>query len=180
MGDDETMITHPASLKGCPHIDIVHLLVTNTRGLRGHAAEIGAATGRTALPLLAKFEMVYIIDLWPHNNDDMRQCLEMAATYRDKAVILRGLSWEMAQYIPDESLDYFWLDCDHAYESVKKDLHAYYPKLRSGIGAIASGHDYTEWHPGVPQAVNEFVAVYGIPYLHTQLGCSDAWAFEKP
>lgn len=174
------MITYPASLKDCSHIDIVHLLVTNTRGLRGHAAEIGVATGRTVVPLLKKFERVYLVDLWPHKNRDMKTCLEAVAPYGDKAVILRGLSWEMAQHIPDESLDYFFLDADHEYESVKKDLDAYYPKLRSGVGAVASGHDYNEWNPGLIQAVQEFVTAHGIPYLHTQLGCSDSWAFDKP
>ena len=170
----------PETLEECTHIDEVHQLVTKKRGLTGIAAEIGVATGRSALPLLKMFDKVYLIDLWPHGEKDRDECLNHLKEYKDKLVVLRGLSWEMAEQIPDESLDYFFLDTDHEYESSEKELAAYYPKLRSGVGAIASGHDYSEWFPGLTQAVDEFVVSVGSPYLCKGLGNSQCWAFTKP
>ncbi len=169
----------PLTLQACTHIDEVIQLVTKTRQLTGHAAEVGVATGRSALPLLSLFEKVYLVDLWPHSEQDYLDCMENIAG-RGDAVILRGLSWEQAEHIPDESLDYLNLDADHEYESVKKDLYAYYPKLRSGVGAVASGHDYDAGHPGVNQAVDEFVAQMQIAEFNGELGCSYSWAFTKP
>lgn len=170
----------PATLSECAHIDEVHLLVTKTRGLTGTAAEVGTASGRTALPLLRMFTKVYIVDLWPWSEQDYRDCMATLSEYKDTFTVLRGLSWEMAEQIPDESLDYVYIDADHKYESIKKDLVAYYPKLRSGVGAVASGHDYGAGHPGVNQAVDEFVVEMGLTEFNGKLGCSYAWAFTKP
>jgi hypothetical protein len=56
----------------------------------------------------------------------------------------------------DSSLDMVFLDGAHDYESVKKDLECWYPKLKSG--AIFAGHDYFWSHDGVQVAVDEFFA----------------------
>ena len=53
----------------------------------------------------------------------------------------------------DGSLDFIFLDADHTYEAVLKDLHAWIPKLKPG-GHIA-GHDYFN-DPGVQRAVRHF------------------------
>jgi hypothetical protein len=64
------------------------------------------------------------------------------------------MSWDSAKYFEDESLDFVYVDADHRYESVKKDLHAFWPKIKSGC--YFGGDDYTKGHPGVQRAVNEF------------------------
>jgi glycosyltransferase involved in cell wall biosynthesis/predicted O-methyltransferase YrrM len=65
---------------------------------------------------------------------------------------LKGVSWEVAQQFANNSLDAAYIDADHSYESVKKDILAWFPKVRPG--GILSGHDYV---PGnsVAQAVDE-------------------------
>lgn len=42
--------------------------------------------------------------------------------------------------IPDEHLDFIFIDGDHRYESVLRDLNNYYSKIK--IGGIFAGHDY--------------------------------------
>ncbi len=166
------------TLRECRHIDEV-VWMLGAKGLTGYAAEVGAYLGRTAVKLFETFDLVYLVDLWPHNGDeDFEECKRKLSPYRDRSIFLRGLSWEMAGHIPDESLDYVYIDCDHEYPSVVKDLAAYYPKLRSGVGAVASGHDYGDAFPGVKQAVDEFAAANSLS-LNADLGCSDSWAFEK-
>lgn len=64
-----------------------------------------------------------------------------------------GDSADSASKFEDNSVDFVFLDADHVYENIKKDILAWLPKIKRG-GVIA-GHDYVDLHPGVIQAVNE-------------------------
>lgn len=50
-----------------------------------------------------------------------------------------------------DSADVVFIDADHSYESVKKDIAMWTPKAKK----IICGHDYSEAWPGVKQAVDE-------------------------
>ena len=65
---------------------------------------------------------------------------------------IKGLSWEASEHFQDYTVDFVFLDASHNYESVKNDINAWFPKVRSG--GIIAGHDY-DWN-GVNKAVNEF------------------------
>lgn len=69
---------------------------------------------------------------------------------------IKSISWEGASLYDDKSLDFIFIDAAHDYESVKKDLIAWIPKLKPN-GVIA-GHDYTS-HIGVKTAVDELLSV---------------------
>lgn len=64
-----------------------------------------------------------------------------------------GDSSETAQGYDDKSLDFVFIDADHAYENVKRDINAWLPKIKSG--GILAGHDYISTHSGVKRAVDE-------------------------
>jgi len=63
-----------------------------------------------------------------------------------------SLSWEAASRYENNSLDFVWLDAGHEYKDIKKDINAWYPKVK--IGGIIAGHDYTT-ASGVQTAVGE-------------------------
>jgi len=67
--------------------------------------------------------------------------------------IIKSISWDGALLYEDNSLDFVFIDAGHDYESVKKDINSWYPKVKNG-GVIA-GHDY-HYDCGVYPAVNEF------------------------
>lgn len=67
--------------------------------------------------------------------------------------IIKDLSWNAASNFEDESIDFAFLDADHIYTSIKKDILAWLPKIKKG--GIIAGHDYCNEHPGVIQAVDE-------------------------
>jgi predicted O-methyltransferase YrrM len=74
----------------------------------------------------------------------------------------------------DASLDFVFIDASHDYESVKKDILAWLPKVKKG--AILSGDDYLHKHGGVVQAVNEIFGAgperkrtYGRIWLHDKV-----------
>ena len=73
--------------------------------------------------------------------------------------IKQGISWEIAKNYEDASLDFVFIDASHDYESVKKDIEAWYPKVKDN--GIISGHDYFNSKEfggpyGVKQAIDEF------------------------
>ena len=56
-----------------------------------------------------------------------------------------------AKMFDDYSLDFVFLDADHNYKAVKKDLESWWPKIKQG--GVLAGHDYNK---DVFKAVNEF------------------------
>lgn len=73
----------------------------------------------------------------------------------------QGLSWDVLGQMPDDSLDYVYIDADHSYESVQRDIAAAHAKVRPG--GIIQFNDYANYGSferapyGVLQAVNEYL-----------------------
>ena len=82
-----------------------------------------------------------------------------------------GFSFDFASKFEDQSIDFLFLDGDHRYAGIKKDLHMWFPKIKKG-GVIA-GHDYNEPSCGVKQAVDEYFTFGAKPYIG---GC---WIFQN-
>ncbi len=86
--------------------------------------------------------------------------------------IVRDFSVEASEKFPDNYFDFVYIDAAHTYEEVKRDLVAWYPKVKDG--GILAGHDYFPdtriWRGdpcGVYQAVNEFVEENNLSVDHT-------------
>ena len=76
-----------------------------------------------------------------------------------RVVMHRELSHQAAARFPEGHFDWVYVDASHFYDDVKRDLAAYFPKLKRG-GYIA-GDDYDRrgiWDHGVTRAVDEFRA----------------------
>jgi len=84
---------------------------------------------------------------------------------------LIGDSKELYKNFENESIDFLFLDGDHTYKGVLKDLQLWFPKVK--IGGIAAGHDYDEDSCGVRQAVDQF---FGFGAKQYAGGC---WIFYK-
>ena len=70
--------------------------------------------------------------------------------------VLRDESRIALETIPDESLDFIYIDGDHTYEGVKADLELSLRKIKAG--GIITGDDYgpgSWWEGGVKRAVDE-------------------------
>lgn len=98
---------------------------------------------------------------------------------RDIITDIKSYSWDGASHFKDSTIDFVFIDADHSYDSVKKDLEAWYSKVKSG--GLFSGHDYEPYekhnHPGVKKAVDEFASNLGI-VVNQQPGT--VWYFYKP
>jgi hypothetical protein len=53
---------------------------------------------------------------------------------------MRMYTTEAAKLVPDDSLDFIYIDARHDYCGVREDLREWWPKLR--MGGILAGHDY--------------------------------------
>jgi len=67
---------------------------------------------------------------------------------------IKSISWEAAKLYDDESIDFVFIDAAHDYESVKKDVTSWLPKVKKQ--GIIAGHDYIT-HIGVKNAVDEII-----------------------
>lgn len=77
----------------------------------------------------------------------------------------RMTSLEAVEHVEDRSLDFVYIDGNHAESFVRDDISAWLPKVRPG--GILSGHDYTDRraHLGVKPAVDRVVSERGIKPL---------------
>jgi hypothetical protein len=131
--------------------------------------ELGVAEGWFTKDILKwDLDKLYLIDNWAtigtqtgdgaYNQEwhdgNYKQVLERTAPFSEKVTIIKGLSWEVADQVPDNSLGLLYIDACHEYECVKKDLAAYFSKVVPG--GIIAGHDYLNLSYGVNEAVKEF------------------------
>src|SRR5262249_3794937 len=124
--------------------------------------EIGAYLGRSTSYLAAAIQRarkrirVYVVDLWDgwFWNDD-RQAVpmnegsdvfwhfmrNMRRQGLDEVLCPLKMSSEKAALLfEDGSVDFVFVDGDHGYEAVKRDLAAWFPKVKAG--GVLAGHDY--------------------------------------
>lgn len=152
--------------------------------IMGEVAEIGVAEGLFSKDILNWLvPKLYLVDMWNHKPDvrgdgnsaqewhdkNYNDAVERLKEYKDKVVFLKGDSAEMAKEVPNGSLSLVYIDADHSYEGVKRDIAAWYPKVK--VGGIMAFHDYENPAYGVKQAVNEFagnnsIEVHNIPENH--------------
>jgi hypothetical protein len=83
--------------------------------------------------------------------------MNFSSQYPNRAVIIKDYTTEAAKQVEDESLDFVFIDADHSYEGVMRDVQAWAPKVRKG--GIVFGHDIH--FDTVKRAVNE---LYGDTY----------------
>jgi len=163
--------------------------IINTYNLK-RGCEVGVAYGGHACDILTKTNvtMLYCIDpyaaeLHPHlaNAGALELYFLRVKTrlsdFGNRAELVRSYSLAAARMFENNELDFVFIDADHSYESAKADIIAWYKKVKPG--GIIGGDDYATQWPGVPQAVNEFVAEYNLT-LHIDEAEPRIWWVQKP
>ena len=90
-------------------------------------------------------------DDWQHE-DHYGKFVQFAAQhFPGRADIMRMSTHDASRFVPDDSLDFVFIDADHSYEGCKQDIEDWACKVRKG--GLVSGHDLN-W-PTVKQAVEE-------------------------
>lgn len=129
------------------------------------AVEVGSFSGVSSELFALHCKRLHCIDLWdPYWEISEKRIVEFAEWSFDRMAAehgniekIKGDSVEAADRFPDRSLDLVYIDAAHDYDSVKRDLLAWIPKVKEG-GWIA-GHDYRHDESiQVYEAVNEIFA----------------------
>lgn len=140
-------------------------------------AEIGVHKGEYSKVLLEKNPglKMYCIDPWTpyeHHTTQRRQDRHFRTARHNLAGMnveyIVKTSAEALKDIPDEHLDFVYIDGLHDFDNVILDIVGWSKKVRSG--GIVSGHDYFHYYSvGVVQAVDAYTKGHNIfPYFRTQ------------
>jgi len=128
--------------------------------------EIGVDRGYNSKNILQSLpiKMLYLVDPYVSYVQDDKDAdhfrfKEVAhrrlKPFEDRICFIERSSDDAVFVIPDDSLDFVYVDGNHSYEFVKRDIELYFPKLVDG--GVLGGHDFSGDCPGVCRAVLEFV-----------------------
>lgn len=130
-------------------------------------AEIGVYEGVHVKEMFSKLDIgkIYLVDCWkdyegykghsirPKVATAKQKAEDLLSAYQDRIVWLPFFSEEAAKQIPNESLDFVYIDANHHYEYALQDIKLWVPKVKQG--GIVGGHDYhNAW--GVKRAVDDY------------------------
>lgn len=143
-------------------------------------AEIGCWKGKFSNEILAQVrpKKLYLIDPYRYvasyedswyggdkiSQDELDKIFQSVQTKFSEPIqkgqieMIRKNSLEAHAQFQDEYFDWVYIDGDHTYEFVKKDLENFFPKTK--VGGFICGDDYATpgwWEDGVTKAVDEFV-----------------------
>jgi hypothetical protein len=126
----------------------------------GKGAEIGTFKGEFSKQILQNWKgTLYMVDVWRPLGEEYLDASNHAehttaysdtmnniSGYEDRAIMIRATSEVAADIFDRESLDFVYIDANHAYDFVVEDIKLWYPKVKSG--GYLCGHDYInlDWY----------------------------------
>jgi hypothetical protein len=175
--------------------NIRRLFLLDRMPKNGICCEIGVWRGEFSEYILreTKPKELHLIDPWEYyedysrkkGNKDGQEGMEYSYDitlyrFKDKpeVQIHRGPSSEVLPFFDNEYFDWVYIDGNHDYDYVKKDLELAYDKVK--VGGYITGDDY--WSDGkykqpLKQAVDEFIDKYNVEILH--LGTNHQYILRK-
>ena len=157
--------------------------------------EIGVFKGEFAETLhKTNPSILYLVDCWENsnicsgnvdgNNVENYNGFSLYNLVKDKLShysnieIIRNYSQNFIPLLDNNTLDIVYIDGDHSYKGVKRDLELVYPKVKNG--GYIMGHDYemnmnkakNYYNFGVKKAVDEFCIKYNVSIIAKAMdGC---------
>ena len=155
-----------------------------------HGVEVGTKKGSNAHQLLKMFPKLHLtcVDPYTPYKDDkgkliskahQEECLKAAREHlrpfisKDRVGLILKDSVAAAEFFPEGSIDFVFIDACHTYEAVSDDIQAWLPAIRSG--GLLTGHDYEM--EGIRKAVNEFAAKNN-KWIEYRPGLAQVWGIR--
>jgi len=136
--------------------------------------EVGVARGFNAKNMLENLDIdrLFLIDPYLQYPVNLKDAVNGLWIHADKIEwILRESETVTDEEIPILSLDFCYIDGDHGYRAVKKDLENFWPRVK--LGGLFAGHDWQE--TSVRKAVVEFLVD---KKLQTDKDTGDWWTVK--
>lgn len=126
----------------------------------GNGVEVGTFKGEFSKEIMKNWGgTLFMVDVWrglgeeykDSSNHNMHtnayaEAMKNIEGYEDRAIMVRGTSEVTSEMFEDESLDFVYIDANHAYDYVKQDIELWYSKVSKG--GYLLGHDYInmDWY----------------------------------
>lgn len=162
----------------------------HSHAVKGCGVEIGVHRGVFSKEILEEWHngTLLMVDPWLRqqpdvytdsiNNEDLDdafdECTYKLKEFTGRTIFYRMLSDEAAVLIPDNTLEFVYLDGNHQEPQISKDIIAWRRKVK--IGGIFAGHDFCTKNTGdnlchVEHAVR---SILEMEYVHIT-DCSSWW-----
>lgn len=131
-----------------------------------NGAEIGVDRGHFSEYMLQHIPDSHIISVDPwrwklRGESRYKSTVERLKPYGERSTIIRKDSMDAVWEIPEESLDFVYIDGNHEFDYIASDLIWWAKRVR--YGGIISGHDYFRFRGGgVVPAVDIYTQQHGI------------------
>ena len=122
----------------------------------GRGVEVGTFKGECSKKIMETWDgTLYMVDVWRplsneeyldssnhgnHENNIYAEAMNSIKGFEDRAVMVRASSEIASSIFEDNSLDFVYIDANHAYDYVVQDIDLWYPKVKNG--GYLCGHDY--------------------------------------
>lgn len=138
-------------------------------------AEIGSWKGRSAAFMTTELVnrgmegvSFFCLDTWQgvsgeatNPENPFQFFMDAMKPVANRFVPIVGNCQESVKTFDDKTVSFAFIDADHGYDAVKRDIMDWLPKIKPG--GILAGHDYTDPNfPGVRQAVDELLPEFTI------------------
>jgi len=127
-------------------------------------AEIGVDRARFSEYMFKYIPGLHLtcVDPWiPHFRGESRYNSTVARLAPYNATIIRKTSMDALADVPDQSLDFVYIDGNHEFDYVMPDIIFWAKKVK--FGGVVAGHDYHRFRcAGVIPAVNVYTYQHGI------------------
>jgi hypothetical protein len=154
-------------------------------------AEIGVAEGRHSKQMCEQNPGVQLlcVDTWekysgnrrggPQSQHDRNYKIAKRILRPFSCQIVKAFSMDAVREVPPESLDFVYIDGNHAFDYVMQDIIEWGKRVRRG--GIISGHDYYHFRgAGVVEAVDVYTHIHGVRgWFLTNEAKEKSWFFVK-
>ncbi len=127
----------------------------------GHGVEVGTFKAEFSKFILENWNgTLYMVDVWNplgneyldssnhknYQNQIYAHAMENLTGLEDRGIMIRAKSEKASEIFQDESLDFVYIDANHAYDFVVDDIQFWYSKVKRG--GYLWGHDYLklDWY----------------------------------
>lgn len=130
--------------------------------------EVGTEGGKYAKCLLSKMPALFLscVDCWESYSGYREKMKDQQAQYffkaqealnpfQDRCKMIKGYSMDVVRDIPDNSLDFVYIDGNHNFINVANDIAEWSKKVKPG--GIVAGHDFTHNNVGYERTDVDFV-----------------------
>jgi len=129
--------------------------------------EIGVLRGANAYSIMQHLDIkqLYLVDpyiiyddgtnYYPNRSKDLEIAKRTLKIFKNKIKFIFQLSEDAHKEFLPNTVDFVYIDGNHLYDWVKKDIEFYYPLVKKG--GFIGGHDFRADCEGLCRAVLEFV-----------------------